>query len=43
MRALVCEAYGAIENLRIKDVPQPGKFRVANGAAEAPAQPNQEA
>jgi NADPH:quinone reductase len=37
MRALVCEAYGAIENLKIEDVPQPkpkaGEILVRVGAA----------
>ena len=37
MRALVCEAYGPIENLKIKDVPQPepkaGEVLVRVGAA----------
>ena len=37
MRALVCAAYGAIENLRIEDVPVPkpkaGEILVRVGAA----------
>jgi NADPH:quinone reductase len=37
MRALVCEAYGAIENLKVEDVPQPkpkpGEILVRVGAA----------